>query len=114
MRMCHQGTWWHGREDCHFVEPPHDRLGFAATSPEPCRSRGRKSGSGWLFWLAAVAGFGLFGCASDKNELTPPPQDSMRGFVRQARPTTDDIECKGISSKAHEIEADLGARQPDP
>jgi hypothetical protein len=60
-----------------------------------------------------VAGLGLFGCASEKTDLTP-PQDSMRSFMRQARPPQGDIDCKGISSKANEIEADLGAKQVDP
>ena len=34
--------------------------------------------------------------------------------MRQARPPQGDIDCKGISSKANEIEADLGAKQVDP
>ncbi len=86
---------------------------MAQLVPHPQDSRARKFYSGWGLCLATVAGIGLLGCASDKADLTP-PQNSMRAFVRQARPSKDDIDCKGISTKANEIEADLGAKQIDP
>jgi hypothetical protein len=66
------------------------------------------SGSVWPLCLAAV--LGLSGCA-EKSDLTA-PDDGMRSVVRQARTQKGDIECQGISSKAHQIETDLGANPP--
>jgi hypothetical protein len=66
------------------------------------------------FVLLTTCGLGTFaGCASDKNDLKP-PDNSMREFIRQARDPGSDIETKGISSQAQEIEADLNAGIPHP
>jgi hypothetical protein len=56
--------------------------------------------------LALVAA----GCSSGPADTTP-RKESMRSIVRDARPANkNDIECKCISSRANEIEADLGAK----
>jgi hypothetical protein len=80
--------------------------------PHPRTSRGRSLHRGWGLSVATAVGLGLFGCASEKADLTP-PKDSMRAFMRQARPPKDDLDCLGISAKANQIEADLGAKQAD-
>jgi hypothetical protein len=68
-----------------------------------------------VVWIMLL-GLGIFlsGCTSDKPN-TAPPEGSMRGMVRQARDPSENanpIEYKCISSKAKEIESDLGASEP--
>jgi hypothetical protein len=53
------------------------------------------------------------GCALEKPEASPDDK-SMRSFVRQAREPGTDIECKTISDRAREVEADLSGKIPDP
>jgi hypothetical protein len=88
------------------------KCGSSCTRPD-VRAIGRflRTSAAWgCLAIGIICCLGLFGCATDKP-AEPPPDDSMRAFIRQARPQkSGDIECKGFSDRANEIESDLGAK----